>query len=180
MRTKIFRLAPVFLLPIIALFFHSCMKEEILPASGINDVFSEASKDAYSESTKLVSTSEQSFMNDFELNNLSLEEAIKSIEFEAHPDWKVAIKATSCVRGGQSLLVYNPEEPDPNFYDPRRFVVYWFKDGRPIRGTNRLSCVCRGKYTAVVILKSTGNGVGSTFYSILRACHFDKVAHTNF
>ena len=106
--------------------------------------------------------------------SLSFSDAMKRIDFSVHPDWQVAIKGFTCIRNGKSLVVYNPRRPDLDFYNFSRFAVYWFKDGKPIKGTHRTECVCKGEFAAIVIYKPTNRGIGIAFYEG-RACAADQL-----
>jgi len=97
--------------------------------------------------------------------DLSFDQAKKAVDFYAHPDWGVDIKAFICTRQGQSLVVHNPNKPDLDYYTSPTFAIYWFKDGKPIRGrrSNRIECVCKGEFAAIVLHKPTKRGVGIAF-----------------
>jgi hypothetical protein len=110
--------------------------------------------------------------------NISLAQAMKTLDPDARPDWKVAIKAFNCIRHRQTLLAYNPQSSDLDFYDSSRFLVLWFKNGEPTRGTNRLLCVCKGKYIAIVVNRATNQGIGIAYYST-RACYRDEDSVVN-
>lgn len=156
MKLQIPHSATIFLLSV-AIILISCTKEETLPLrSAINPA-----------------TATANVTPETDLNFENLEDALETIDPDAHPDWGVAIKSFTCINRGETLLVYNPNHPDPRFYESRTFEVFWFKDGRPVRGNRvQLDCVCKGKYTVVVINRQTNKGVGFASHNV-RACLAD-------
>ena len=156
MKFQIPHSATIFLLSV-AIILISCTKEEILPLHS-----------AINPATTITNAIPEATLN-FE----NLEDALEAIDPDVHPDYAVAIKSFTCINRGESLLVYNPNHQDPRFYESRIFDVFWFKDSRPVRGNRiELDCVCKGKYTVVVINRRTNRGIGFAFHNA-RACLAD-------
>ncbi len=109
--------------------------------------------------------------------NHTLSIALENLAFEPAAFQVVAIKAFTCINRGQSLLVYNPLNPDLDYFGSREYGVYWFKNYGPVKGTNRLECVCTGQYAVVVINRITGKSVGFATYSA-QACYNDEILET--
>jgi len=163
MKNRINVLSFLSLITFTLLLLFSCAKEEIFPSNELNTASSIQAFDDTAESVDelppdIVTNVENDPITD--LNSLT--EALQSIDFEEHANWGIDIKAFACTRSGHSLVVHNPNSPDLDFYDSRRYGVYWFKDGRPlVRSTKtRLECVCKGIYTAIVMYRGTQTAVG--------------------
>ena len=148
MKTPINFLKLIFSFSILTLIYISCAKEEILPISRADKITAEPAID------------------------LTLSDALNKPD-EARPNWSVAIKATTCARRGETLLVYNPYKLNLNFYGSDRFTVSWFKDGRPVRGNSiKLDCVCKGEYVAKVMHNATQREIGTASFSS-RNCYIE-------
>jgi len=103
--------------------------------------------------------------------NLTYEELIVDTEFQEEPKWNISIEATSCTRMGTTLRVFSENQPHVDFNNSGRFFVFWFKDGKAIdSNTDRLDCVCSGKYGVVIIRKYDNKGIGKAYQKV-RACH---------
>lgn len=152
MKTPINFLKAFLVLFVFSLIFFSCAKEEVLPVTSANQ---ESTSDPAATDT---------------LPDMALDEALASLEFAEHPNLRVAIKTFRCRQQGTTLVVHNPSEPDLRYFDSRRFKVYWFKDGQPVRSRSiQLDCVCKGDYAAIVMHTTTQQAVGIAYYNA-RAC----------
>lgn len=169
MKTPINLLTLIFSLSVLAIFLSSCDGDDAVHNFNPNEVF-EQSRDS-SKHIHFLDEDLIDFENikddklDTELG-ITLAEALESIDPDVHPNWKVAIKAYTCIRNGQTLLVYNPNDSDLDFYNSSRFSIHWFKDSRPVRGNGvNLECVCKGRYAVIVINRLTKQGIGIAYYS---------------
>ena len=172
MKTRINVLSLISFFAIVALVLFSCTKEELVPVNPLNKSIAETAKDQPFETGLTSTVLENEQGSEF---NMSYAEALESIDPDAHPDWGVAIKSFTCIRNGMSLLVYNPYNSGLDFYNSDRFLVLWFKDGKPVRSNQiRLECVCKGKYAVIVLNKATKQGIGIAFHSV-RACYADDL-----
>jgi len=181
MKPKSSFLAMFFSLSVLLLLFSACPPDPDIATPKPGQLFDQSSGDSIKPVRGLDHFSEFEGPLGYEDDeytelepSLNLSEAMKSVDFSVHPDWQVAIKGFTCIRSGKSLVVYNPSRPDLNFYNSSRFAVYWFKDGRPIKGTHRIECVCKGEFAAIVIYKPSNRGVGFAFYEG-RACAADQL-----
>lgn len=127
---------------VFALIFYSCAKEELIPTAASARLTTETDKPL--ESGPSVTSNSQAL--------------------------KVAISGFTCEEKGEWLLVYNPNDPNLNFYGSGEFAIRWFKDGIPFEGTNRLDCVCRGRYSAMVRHIPSQRHVGIADYSVTEDC----------
>ncbi len=149
-------------LAIITLIFFSCAKEEILPNITTNG---DSPRTFINEFTKDENQKQLPQLN-------TLEEAMESISFNELTVTAVAIKSYSCRGGtGRTLIAHNPHVQGLDFYDSCNYLVLWFKDGIPVRGTYYLNCVCNGEYVAIVLNKKTKQGVGIAFHTVRRSCY---------
>ncbi len=172
MKTRINFLTLISFLAIIALVLFSCAKEELLPINPSKEVTAQSANDQAHEALTASTVPETDFLNQkIPGADLTFAEALEKIDPDPHPDWGVAVKSFTCIRSGETLLVYNPYNPSLDFYDSGRFDIYWFKDGRPLRDKEvRMECICRGKYAVVVLNKATKQGIGIGFQTIIHAC----------
>ncbi len=179
MKTPIKFLSMITTVAMVSLILLSCAKEELLPIKSSNEAITQLAKDQALETATASTVFETDFLYErVPGTDYTFAEALKSIDPDVHPDWAMDIKSFTCIRNGQTLLVYNPKDPDLNFYGTREFAVYWFKDERPIRGTNRIDCVCKGRFAAIVIHRGTQHAVGIAFHTG-RACYADEVSVAN-
>ncbi len=173
MKSRIKLLSFFSLLITVVLIFYSCEKEQILPLSESDKTLANLS---INETDKIFDyLSDTADVIDDELN--TLENVMASIEFEKRTYWDVSIKVYTCINESNSLLVYNANHPNLDFYNSERFLVLWFKNGKPLRrATNRIECICSGEYAVVVINRATKQGVGIAFFTG-RSC--DSGGHQN-
>ncbi len=176
MKTRINLLTLLFSLSIFAMFFSSCQKETLVyPLANSKVAIAEPPSSV--QSIIITDDEIQKQVSDIQM---TYEEALESIDPDVRPDWGVAIKSYTCVRNGETLLVYSPNNPGLNFSDSRRFSVHWFKDGQPVRSNQvRLECMCKGRYAVVVINRATKQGIGIAFHAVSRACYADEVPTTS-
>ena len=166
MKTRIKISSLFFMLGMLTLLFFSCSKEEIIP--GIN-----TKRDSPKAAT--IDVTADSLQQLPQLTSLA--EALKSIEFGPHHELGVAIKSFPCrLGGGSTLVAYNPNVQGLNFYDLSYYVVFWFKDGKPLNSTNKyyIDCVCDGEYVAIVFNKASRQGIGLAFHTVRRFCYRDE------
>ena len=159
-----------FIMAVVIFTFLSCAKEELVPAVAAH---SKTQLNAKSGIQAIPAT------NDLEKHlTLSQGEVInfESIDTGESPEWQVAIKTYNCINRGKRLLVYNPNDPNLDFYNFDRFTVYWYKDGNLIEsGTNKLACVCKGYFVVEVVDKLTHKRIGRARI-VGTACYADEVA----
>ena len=161
------------LMTLITLLLFSCAKEQILPAFESNQTISKHAIDQKVESVDDLSIEVSDDLEEIpELTFNSLEEAKEKIEFGLNPAWGIDILSFPCTRRGESLVVYNPNSTDLDFYSSRSYAIYWFKDGRRlVRNTKtQLDCVCKGNYTVIVLNRRTLTAVGIASFGV-GFCH---------
>ena len=179
MKTPIKFLSMIYTVALVSLILLSCAKEELVPVTASNEFITQPAKDKSIETVPIFAALDNKFLYEqVPGTDYTFAETLRSIDPDVHPDWAMDIKSFTCIRNGQTLLVYNPKDPDLNFYGTREFAVYWFKDERPIRGTNQIDCVCKGRFAAIVIHRGTQHAVGIAFYTG-RACYVDEVSVAN-
>lgn len=174
MKTQIRFLSFLAMVGMIALVFSSCAKEEIIPLSVADETLAISSNDGQEETFDDFADTGNSIDADFN----SLTNAMASLEFVKYPDWDVSIKNYTCFNDSETLLVYNADRHNLDFYNSERFQVLWFKNGKPIRGSNRLECVCRGEYAVIVILKATKKAIGIAFFNNVQNCKAIEAPNT--
>lgn len=81
---------------------------------------------------------------------------------------KIAILAAPCFREGEALTVYNPYDPDLNYYASEHFRVQWLERGVVLYEGANTPCVC-GKTLRVVVMRLKDNATVSMSYTT-RAC----------
>ena len=85
----------------------------------------------------------------------------------------IDIQAFPCVNGGETLVVYNPNDPDLNFYNSKEYQVMWLRAGELAGTSTSLQCICKGKYAVIVLNRLTQTGVGKAFYYSTANCNAD-------
>lgn len=167
MKTQIKILSFFIMLGMVALLFFSCAKEEILTGLTSNRDSPRATTDVADEQLPQLTT---------------LAEALTNIKFSEHPELGVEIKSFPCRGGrGTSLVAYNPYVQGLDFYDLSYYMVFWFKDGKPLNSTNKyyIDCVCNGEYVAIVYNKASKQGIGLAYHTVRRSCIRDEVSINN-
>lgn len=76
---------------------------------------------------------------------------------------KIAILAAPCFREGEALTVYNPYDPDLNYYASEHFQVKWLERGAVLYEGANTPCVC-GKTLRVVVTRLKDNATASMSY----------------
>jgi hypothetical protein len=79
---------------------------------------------------------------------------------------KVAILAAPCYREGEALTVYNPNNPDLNFYDTEAYRVQWLERGVVQFEGATTPCVC-GKTYRVVVTRLEDDISASVIYTTI-------------
>jgi hypothetical protein len=176
MKPKISFLTLIFSISVFTLILFSCAKEELLPLINTSKVFTQPVIDE----ANLSASASVPFENKFQKEQRSkitttLSETLESINtyVQARTDSKVAIRAFTCSDGGETLIVYNPDYSDLNFYNSTEFEIQWFKDGELVGNRTRLNCICKGKYAVIVIDNVSITGIGRAFYTG-SACSFGE------
>lgn len=77
---------------------------------------------------------------------------------------KIAILAAPCFREGEALTVYNPYDPDLNYYASEHFQVKWLERGAVLYEGANTPCVC-GKTLRVVVTRLKDNATVSMSYT---------------
>jgi len=159
MKTRFNQLTIILSLSVFTLILFSCEKDDICldPVTDTRD---------NSDFTEI-----PDFEEDFDsiqkakLLNAPFAKVMASIEFEIEPHWDVSIKSFTCRNKTKTLLVYNAHHPNLELYNSDRFLVLWFRDGKPIKGTNRVECVCGGKHAVIVINRLSMQGIGIAYFT---------------
>ncbi len=109
----------------------------------------------------------------------SFEKSNENIDAKVLPG--IDVMAFPCLNGGETLVVYNPNDADLNFFNSDEYQVIWVSEDGVLAGTRtRLQCVCKGRYSVIVLNKLTHTGVGRAFYTSLANCNSDNTGVLSF
>jgi len=171
MKTRINHLTLILTFSVFTLFLFSCEKDNRL-----NPIPNKAIDPRDTDDFTKIPDYEDNYYSKPapELLNASFSEVMVKTEFVGHPEWDVSIKAYKCFNRSKTLLVYNKDNQNLNFYGSNKFLILWFKDGKQIDRTNRLKCICRGRYAVVVINRLTKQGIGIAYFTG-RSCAAEEI-----
>jgi len=161
--------------------FFSCQKDEAVHLLDPGLVHAQSSQDA----NKAIRTIDD--FSDFEISKETIEgltsdpELAKALEKLSASDLSfgnVGIRSFACADGGETLLVYNPNDPNLNVYDSREYQVFWLRAGELAGTRARLQCICQGRYAVIVLNRINKVGIGKAFYFSPVSCNPDDSSQT--
>lgn len=81
---------------------------------------------------------------------------------------RIAVLSAPCFREGEALTVYNPYDPDLNYYASAAYRVQWWDLGRGVVQFEGIStpCVCGTTYRVVVTRLEDHASAGTTYTAI--------------
>jgi len=174
MKMRFNHLTLILSLSVFTLILFSCDKEEIKPNTDPTVV---TESDDTSDVKVIPHYDEDLNSKAADDSNPSSKEEVKSFDADARPELDVSIMAFPCFGGGNSLLVYNKNQPSLDFYNSDRFLIRWYKNGRPFGNGPRLECVCEGNYGVAIVNSRTGEAIGKDRHRG-QACDIDEVIIT--
>ena len=81
---------------------------------------------------------------------------LAEFEVEALKKGRLAIQSSICIREGESLTVYDPNNKDMNIFNGDFFIVQWKIGREVIESGNTLDCFCGDKVTVEVTDMTNG------------------------